>query len=422
MRAGPSSRKHASMDMTAGRRPDEPLTHTRWPYIALLLCAGICSSIQVGKVPPALPVLQSELRFGLAAAGWVISMFSIIGALSGSLLGSLADRFGERRLTVLGLLVMATASALGAQAHSAAGLILCRAIEGMAFVVVVISIPGLIVASATEAHRRFVPSLWGVYMPLGMALALTFTPVLMEAFGWRTVWNVNAALLVLPAIALAMVKPPRVVHAAKPKLTLASLKRTLSHRRALLLALTFCGYTFQHLSVIGFLPTILQELGIDAHAAGLLTAGAIIANALGNLSTSWLLAHHVPAWRMMSVAALAMGLLSFGIFAEGLAPMARYGLTVAFSGLGGLLPASVFAMLPAIAREANTGATTQGLAVQASHIGQLLGPPAIGTVAAIVGGWYLSPLVLAPAALISLFAAMGLRASSQTRAADSKIA
>jgi MFS family permease len=401
------------MDMTAGRRP-ETLTRTRWNDVGLLLFAGICAAMQVGKVPPALPVLQADLRFGLLAAGWVISMFSIIGALSGSALGSIADRFGERRITVCGLLVMAAASGLGATSHSAVGLIVGRAIEGMAFVIVVISIPGLIVASAAEAHRRFVPSLWGVYMPTGMALALIVTPLLIAQWGWRTVWQLNGVLLLVPAIALALIKPAAVRHELRSALTLAALKRTLSHRRAQLLALTFTGYTFQHLSVLGFLPTILHEEGIDTHTAGLMTAGAVIANALGNLATSWLLAHHVPAWRMMVFAALMMGLTSFGIFAESLPPLVRYAMTVAFSGFGGLLPASIFAMLPAIARETNTGATMQGLVVQASHIGQLLGPPAIAAVAAWAGGWHLSPLALGPAALISIIAALGLRASRPT--------
>jgi MFS family permease len=402
------------MDMTAERGAAD----TRWAYIVLLLFAGICAAAQVGKVPPAIPVLRDDLHFGLVAAGWVISMFSVIGALSGAALGSITDRFGGRRVTVIGFVVMATASALGSTADSAGALIASRALEGMAFIVVVISIPGLLSASAKPEHQRIVPSLWGVYMPLGMTFALTLTPILVAIVGWRVVWQLNAVLLILFALALALIEPPTVAQGSRGALSLSSLRRTVSHPSALLLGLAFMGYTFQHLSVIGFLPTILQGLGIDAHTAGLLAAGAVLANGLGNLVVPWLLSRHVPAWRMIAIAAVVMGLTGFGIFASHLPTVTRYVLTVIFSGVGGLLPASIFSIVPSVAREANTGATTQGLAVQSSHIGQLLGPPAIASIAAMAGGWGWSPLVLAPAALLSLFAALKLRGASAAATAD----
>jgi MFS family permease len=123
--------------------------------------------MQVGKTPPALPTIQRELHLGLVTTAWVLSIFSAIGALIGCVAGSLADRFGARQVTIFGLLCMAAARFGGATT-----LFFSRAIEGMAFVLFVVAVPSLLSASAEPKHKRFVPALWGTYMPMGMAIAL----------------------------------------------------------------------------------------------------------------------------------------------------------------------------------------------------------------------------------------------------------
>jgi MFS transporter, CP family, cyanate transporter len=75
---------------------------------------------------------------------------------------------------------------------------------------------------------------------------------------------------------------------------------------------------------------------------------------------------------------------------------------------GGLVPASIFTAIPRIAPAAERS-TTMGIVVQASHLGQLLGPPTVALVAATVGGWHASPLVLVPVAAIGLAAALTLQ-------------
>jgi MFS family permease len=398
------------MDMTAGRQPDFA-ARTRWGYITLLLFTGICAAMQIGKVPPALSVLQRDLQFGIVAGGWTISMFSVIGAILGAIVGSFADRYGARRVAVLGLLLMALASAGGAAAQGAASLLVSRAFEGMGFVIVVIAVPVLLGASAVGAHKRVVPSLWGTYMPIGMAIALTMTPILVLATSWRVTWDISAALLILCAIALAITRPPHMARGTRPALTLAAIKHTLEQRGAVLLAILFAVFAFQHLAVLGFLPTILQEQGFDARMAGVLTAAAVLTNAVGNLSASWLIAHRVPAWRCMVFGSIVMALAAIGVYATGLSPLARYGMAVAFSYFGGLLPASIFATVAIVARETNSGATVMGLAVQASHVGQLMGPPAVAAAAVATGGWQYSPVILVPAALVAIWAALSLRTS-----------
>ncbi len=364
--------------------------------------------MQVGKVPPAILDLRDDLGLGIIGAAWVLSLFSAIGAVFGCLAGSIANRFGERATTIAALLCMAAASALGARAEGAALLLVSRAIEGTAFVVAVVAIPSLLAASASTRNKRLVTGMWGTYMPIGMAIALFVAPSILLALGWRTLWTWNAVLLLLVGIGLSIVRPPRVDAGGRAAVSIDALTRTMKQREVWLLALIFMCYTFQFLSVLGFLPTILEQQGVPPQAAGAQTAIAVISNAGGNIAASWLVARGYSPARLMAFALVVMAACTVGIYFPTMPPDGRYGLAIAFSGFGGLVPAAIFATLPPIAARVGSGALAMGLVVQASHIGQVTGPPLVAAIADASGGWALSPLALVPAAVVAIIAALRL--------------
>jgi MFS family permease len=380
-----------------------------WARIGLLVLAGVVSAMQIGKVPAALPLLRIDLRVGLVASAWILSMFSVIGALLGSLAGVFADRVGSRHVTVASLLVMAAASGIGGTAHNELLLLLTRAVEGAGFVVTVVAVPSLLVAAAVERDRRFVPALWGAYMPVGMALGLASSPLILSALGWRPLWELNAALLAALALAVAWSNSrTRTPGGGRSTQIGGLLRASLQRPGALLLAAAFACYAFQFLSVFGFLPTILQERGSSPRAAGGLTALAVTANAFGNLSAGWLFTRGAAPRVLICGATIAMAAAELMVFSPGCSPSMQYFAAVAFSAIGGLVPASIFTTIPRVA-PAEARSTTMGIVVQASHIGQLLGPPSVAAVAAALGGWSASPLALVPIAAIGLAAALALQ-------------
>jgi MFS family permease len=274
-----------------------PVESTRWTYVGLLLACGIGASMQVGKVPPALGFIQRDLHLGLVAGAWVISMFSIVGATLGCLAGSIVDRMGPHRAATGGLFCIAAASLAGSFASLPSVLLATRALEGMAFVMTVVAVPSLLVASASESDRRFVPALWGIYMPTGMAISLASAQPVLHAYGWRVLWQVDAAVLLVLGLGLLLTPAPAVVTRGRALPTLRDLLRSVWHPGPVLLGLIFACYTVQYMSVMGFLPTILQAQGTSAQAAGLLSALAVMANAAGNLSVGALIARGAVPWR-----------------------------------------------------------------------------------------------------------------------------
>jgi MFS family permease len=391
------------------------IDRSNWTRICILILAGVVSAMQVGKVPPALPLLREDLHVGLIASAWILSMFSALGALFGSLAGVFADRFGSRRVTVASLLVMALASAAGGAAHGATLLLVSRAVEGAGFVVTVVAVPSLLIAAAVDRDRRFVPSLWGTYMPVGMAVALAASPLVLSALGWRPLWQLNAALLTALAVAVAWSNSRTRTVGAEPTPQFGGILRaSLLRPGTLLLAATFACYTFQFLSVLGFLPTILQEHGSSPKAAGGLTALAVLANAIGNLCAGWLFTRGVAPRLLICIAMTGMVGAELIVFSPWYSSSLQYLAAIAFSAIGGLVPASIFTAIPNVASP-EARSTTMGIVVQASHIGQLVGPPTVAAVAAALGGWPASPLVLVPAAVLGVAAALSLRSQSNVK-------
>jgi MFS family permease len=392
-----------------------PESATDWPRVWLLVAAGVAASFQVGKVPPALPAVRADLGMGLVAAGWVLSLFNLLGVVAGSMIGALASGWGERRAVLAGLAVVAAASAAGAAAPGAAWLLATRFIEGAGFLVVVIALPALIARAAAPADLKLAFGLWGAYMPVGTATMILLAPWFIAGLGgWRGLWLANAVLVAAMAAVLAVATAgtplARRVTAARATAAglLSDLHRTVTAAGPILLAVAFGAYTLQYLALTGFLPTIYGEGGFTPAAAAQLTALVVILNAFGNMLGGALLHRGLPRWALIAVASGFMALSTIVTYAN-VAFVWRYAACLAFSLVGGLLPTSVLGGTAALTPERRLVPIVNGLVVQGSNIGQVLGPPAVAALAAATGGWRLSPLVFLAAGAVGVAAALRLR-------------
>lgn len=399
-----------------------PPAATSWPRVLLLLAAGVVSAFLIGKAPPALGAIRTDLGVGLVVAGWVISTFNVIGLALGTPAGALTSRLGDRRVVLGGLTLCALASGVGALAQGPTLLLATRVVEGLGFLLVVVGVPSLIMRLAAPADHKLAFGVWGTYMPAGTATMMTASPLLLAPFGWRGLWLGNAALIALFAVVLALatrgLPPPRQENPRRGTMTiLADMWQTIVAGGPLMVALAFASYTLQYLAVVGFLPTILvEEEGLTQPQAAALTALVIAANVVGNLAGGALLHRGVPRWRLVATASAVMGLVSFGIYHPAAPLELRYALALVFSTVGGILPATVLGWAPATAPSERHAAVANGLVVQGSHLGQIIGPPALATLAVASGGWTWSPAILASAAIVGIALAWLLRQSERRRA------
>lgn len=403
--------------MQAAREPsNKPLVE---PALVVIL-GGVAAALHVGKLPPAIPALQQALGLTLLQAAFLLSMVQGAGMCAGVAFGALADSLGLKRSMLVGLSVLVVASALGGASDDVTLLLVLRAAEGFGFLLTVLPAPGLVRRLVPPERMSLMLGLWGAYMPLATASALLVGPLWIGAIGWRSWWWLLAAISAamawwlaraVPAAAAAPAATPApnaapAVAPAQPRFA-SRLRQTLGARGPWLAATSFAVYSGQWLAVIGFLPSIYTQAGISGAATGVLTALAAAVNMIGNIGSGRLLHRGAKPVTLLVVGFVTMGLATVLAFAggaqgEGLPAWLRYLAVLAFSSVGGLVPATLFAVGVRVAPSEHTLSTTLGWMQQWSAFGQFIGPPLVAWVAGIAGGWQLTWLVTGASSLIGL--------------------
>ena len=364
-------------------------TSTPWPYVTIALALGAISSFYIGKVPPALPQMREELNLSLVTAGWVVSIFNVLGLVIGIGAGFLADRFGPARLITAAVLVMAFGSLLGGLADTSPLLLISRIFEGAGYATILVSAPALIAHMSTAGDRQTAVSLWSSAPPSGITLGVVIAPLILDPFGWRGLWMATAfmsliALVIFYFMVLRNLSP----HLPRVQNFWGDVRSTATRPAPWLLAACFMTYTFQWMVVVVWLPTFLvEERATTLGLAAVLTGLVIAINIPGNILGSWLIHKGTPRWVMLVTGTSVMGSTSFVIFFDHLPDVLRYGLVLAFSFFGGIQPASLVSGPTVHSPSPAQIGMTNGFMYAGSHAGQLLGPPLIAIVVTMMGGW-----------------------------------
>lgn len=360
---------------------------------AVVIGAGVASAFHVGKLPPAIPVLAQDLGVTLVQAGFLLAVIQVAGMSLGALMGMVADRWGPRRVMLLGLALLSLGSAAGALAQRAEALLATRALEGLGFLLAVLPAPGLIrrqLQDPAALHRAL--GVWGAYMPIGAATTLLAGPVVYLTLGWRAGWLVLAALSALCAWSVWRWVPPD--PATEPAVDVSGvwgrLRLTLSSSGPWLVALAFLVYSGQWLAVVGFLPTIYTAAGWSPALVGVLSALAAGVNLIGNVGAGRALARGVRPATLLGVGYGVMALGAVLTFAPILPAWAQYLAVLLFSAVGGLIPGTLFTLSVRLAPHPKAVSTTVGWVQQLSSLGQFAGPPLVAWMATVAGGWHLT--------------------------------
>lgn len=386
---------------------------TRWIAVAVVVASGVVAALQVGKGAIALPALRGEFGLGLEAAGWIMSVFALLGVVGGIPAGAAVTRFGDRRLLALGLAALALGSVVGSAAGSFPLLLATRVLEGLGFLLVVVAAPALLQRIVAEEDRDLAFGIWSAFMPAGMAIALLLGASLA---GWRPFWLANAVLA--GAFVLLVLVAVRARDRVPDGLSWREIGRdarlTATSRGPLLLASAFVLYSLLYFALASFLPVLLMErMGVAVAAAGALSAVAVGANVLGNLAAGLLLGRGIARWVLIATAAAVMTLTGIAIFALPLPPIVVFLLCVVFSGVGGLLPATVLGAAALVTPKPGLGPMTLGLTMQGSNLGQVIGPVAVGGVVD-AAGWPAAAIPVAVAGVLALAVAALLRGVFRT--------
>src|SRR5205823_3999710 len=136
-------------------------------------------------VTTALPVIRHDLHASISQLEWTVNAYTLTFAvllLTGAALG---DRFGRRRMFVLGLLLFTGASAAAALSTTATALDIARAVQGVGGAIVT-PLTLTILSSAVPAQRRGLAlGIWGGVGGLAVALGPLLGGAIVDGVSWN---------------------------------------------------------------------------------------------------------------------------------------------------------------------------------------------------------------------------------------------
>ena len=187
---------------TTARRPAAAPAPARagarqWAALVVLMLPVLLVSVDNTVLSFALPEISTALRPSAAAQLWIVDVYSLV--LAGLLvaMGSLGDRFGRRRLLLIGATGFATVSVFAAFAPSAEALITARAVLGFFGAMIMPATLSLLRSTFTDRdQRRLAIAVWASGFAAGSALGPIVGGVLLEHFAWGSIFLIAVPVLV----------------------------------------------------------------------------------------------------------------------------------------------------------------------------------------------------------------------------------
>lgn len=168
-----------------------------WAALIVLMLPVLLVSVDNTVLSFALPSIALELGPTSAQQLWIIDAYPLV--LAGLLvtMGTLGDRFGRRRMLLIGATGFAAVSVLAAFAPSAEWLIAARAAMGVFGAMLMPSTLSLLRSIFTDRdQRRLAIAVWAAMFSAGAALGPIVGGLLLEHFSWGSVFLLSVPVLI----------------------------------------------------------------------------------------------------------------------------------------------------------------------------------------------------------------------------------
>ncbi len=173
-----------------------------WPLAAI--CAGACMLlVDVTIVNVALPDMARQLNTTFSDLQWVIDLYALVLGALVLTVGSIADRFGRRRVYLAGLVLFAAASLTCGLAPNVGLLIAARGVQGVGAAAMFATTMALISNTYAGRDRGMAFGIWGAVNGAASAVGPIIGGLLTANFGWRWIFLVNLPVSVV-AVALTL--------------------------------------------------------------------------------------------------------------------------------------------------------------------------------------------------------------------------
>ncbi|MEM9464422.1 MAG: MFS transporter [Actinomycetota bacterium] len=173
-----------------------PVGRDGWRTVAISSAAVFMVSMEITVISLAFPEIRERFSdTSESVLSWIFSAYNI-GVASLLLIGGwLSERYGHKRVFLVGVAIFLAGSVLAGVAVSSEMLIAARVVQATGGALQSPAGLALILAAAPPARHQMVIGIWGAAGALAAAAGPTIGALLVEGFGWRAVFLVNIPII-----------------------------------------------------------------------------------------------------------------------------------------------------------------------------------------------------------------------------------
>jgi EmrB/QacA subfamily drug resistance transporter len=188
----------------------------RWAILSVLLVSLMVVVLDNTVLNIALPTIQRELNASPSQLVWAVDSYILVFAALLFTWGVLGDRWGRRKVLVIGLIIFASASAAAAFSSNAETLIVLRGVMGIGGAAVLPTTLATITVVFPPHERGKAIGVWAGSVGAAVALGPVLGGVLLQhpdwtnwliGNNWGSVFLINVPIVIIGLIAIAKVVP-----------------------------------------------------------------------------------------------------------------------------------------------------------------------------------------------------------------------
>jgi len=184
--------------MTQTTAPAPPVSEREaWRALASLVIGFFMILVDMTIVSVATPAIIEDLGAGVNEVVWVTSAYLLAYAVPVLITGRLGDRFGPRKLYLIGLVIFTLASLWCGLSGSIGMLIVARCVQGLGASMMTPQTMAVITRIFPAASRGKAMALWGATAGVAMLVGPLLGGILVDALGWEWIFFINVPVGVL---------------------------------------------------------------------------------------------------------------------------------------------------------------------------------------------------------------------------------